>query len=235
MHLAILVTNTDTSSFAARHPLDGEKFTRLVHFARPDWTTTAFQIHQGQFPPDIAAFDGAMITGSPSSTRSGLPWIAPLLTLIQQMHKARFPLFGACFGHQAIALALGGAVAKNPKGWVHGLVPNQTCVLPPWAQQFESGLKLYGSHSEYVIQMPQLAQEWATSTGVNAGFFIGRQIWTSQHHPEMSRDFIAALTEEMSDDLGPDLYAKAINSLDRPSDQAPFAESLAQFFEQAQH
>lgn len=122
MHLAILVTNTDTSPFAAQHPLDGEKFTRLIHLVRPDWLTTVFQTHQGQFPSDITAFDGAMITGSPASTRSGLPWIAPLLTLIQQMHEIRFPLFGACFGHQAIALALGGAVAKNPNGWVHGLL-----------------------------------------------------------------------------------------------------------------
>ena len=232
MHLAILVTNTDTSHFAAQHPLDGEKFTRLIHLVRPDWSTTVFQTHQGQFPSDITAFDGAMITGSPASTRSGLPWIAPLLTLIQQMHEIRFPLFGACFGHQAIALALEGAVAKNPNGWVHGLISNQSCANLPWAQQLETEFRLYGSHSEYVSKLPQQAQEWATSTGLNAGFSIGRQIWTSQHHPEMSPDFIAALTEEMRTELGPDLYSQAKASLAILADQTAFAECLACFFEQ---
>ncbi len=234
MHLAILVTNTDKSPFAAQHPQDGEKFTRLIQMARPDWKTTAFQIHEGEFPSDITAFDGAMITGSPASTRSGLPWIAPLLTLIQDMDKRHFPLFGACFGHQAIALALGGTVGENPNGWVHGLIPNQLQTIPSWTESLPQTFSLYGSHSEYVTQLPPRAQECATSTGLNAGYCINNHIWTSQHHPEMSPDFITALTTEMRDNLGPNLYTRAQSSLSRHADQAPFAESLARFFEQSQ-
>ncbi|MEP4036782.1 type 1 glutamine amidotransferase [Pseudophaeobacter sp.] len=234
MHLAILVTNTDKSPFAAQHPLDGEKFTRLVQMARPDWKTTAFQIHEGQFPPDITVFDGAMITGSPASTRSGLPWIAPLLTLIQDMGKRHFPLFGACFGHQAIALALGGTVGENPNGWVHGLVRNELQTSPPWAKPLPQHFNLYGSHSEYVSQLPAGATPCSNSTGLNAGFTVDSHIWTSQHHPEMSPDFITALTKEMRSALGPDLYTRAMASLAAPADQAAFAESLARFFEQAQ-
>ncbi|MFC4217962.1 type 1 glutamine amidotransferase [Pseudophaeobacter arcticus] len=234
MHLAILVTNTDKSSFAAQHPLDGEKFTRLIHLARPDWQTTAFQIHEGHLPRDLDTFDGALITGSPASTRSGLPWIAPLLELIQQIETAQLPLFGACFGHQAIALALGGGVETNPNGWVHGLIPNQMRARPAWAQQLPADFNLYGSHSEYVARLPAQARESATSTGLNAGFYIGNHIWTSQHHPEMSPEFITALTREMREDLGPERYAQAQDSLSQPADQAAFAESLARFYEQAQ-
>jgi GMP synthase-like glutamine amidotransferase len=233
MHLAILVTNTDKSPFAERHPLDGEKFTQLIQLARPDWSTAVFQIHEGEFPPDISALDGAMITGSPASTRSGLPWIAPLLKLIQQMDQARLPLFGACFGHQAIALALGGTVEKNPNGWVHGLVRNELQASLPWTNPLPRHFNLYGSHSEYVAQLPDRAEPCAKSTGLNAGFTVDRHIWTSQHHPEMSPDFITALTQEMCSDLGPDLYAQATASLAPPADQAAFAESLARFFEQA--
>ena len=233
MHLAILVTNTDKSPFAAQHPQDGEKFTRLIQMARPDWKTTAFQIHEDQFPPDIAAFDGAMITGSPASARSGLPWIAPLLSLIQQMDQARLPLFGACFGHQTIALALGGTVEKNPNGWVHGLVRNELQTSLPWASHPPQHFNLYGSHSEYVSQLPARAEPCAISTGLNAGFTVDSHIWTSQHHPEMSPDFITALTEEMRSDLGSDLYTRAMASLATPADQPSYAESLARFFEQA--
>ena len=246
MHLAILVTNTDHSPFAARHPRDGEKFTRLIQMARPDWQATPLQIQAGEMPPDpsafMAKFDGAIITGSPASTRSGLPWIAPLLSLIEKMDAAKFPLFGACFGHQAIALALGGAVDKNPNGWVHGLIPNQSKRALPWTKQLADRFNLYGSHSEYVARLPAKAQESATSTGpdmgpnksLTAGFHIGTHIWTSQHHPEMSHDFITALTDEMQNDLGPTLYAQAKNSLTQQADQAAFAASLAQFFNQSQ-
>lgn len=233
MHLAILVTNTDKSPFAAKHPLDGEKFTRLLQMARPTWSTSVFQIHEGQFPDDINSFNGAMITGSPASTRSGLPWVAPLLSLIQQMDKAHLPLFGACFGHQAIALALGGRVEKNPNGWVHGLVRNELQASLPWAKPLPQHFNLYGSHSEYISQLPDRAEPCATSTGLNAGFTVDNHIWTSQHHPEMSPEFITALTHEMRSDLGPDLYSQATASLAIPADQAAFAESLARFFEQA--
>ncbi|CUH87856.1 amidotransferase [Phaeobacter sp. CECT 5382] len=233
MHLAILVTNTDTSAFAQEHPKDAEKFADLIHLARPDWPTTAFQIHAGEFPADITKFDGVMITGSPASTRSELPWIAPLLELIRDMNRAKQPLFGACFGHQAIALALGGAVASNPCGWVHGLISNQMTARPEWAQDLPQQTDLYGSHSEYVAQLPEQAQETATSSGLNAGFRIGTHIWTSQHHPEMSHHFITALTEEMKQSLGTDGYVQALKGLRQLSDQAPFAESLARFFEQA--
>ncbi|MGR3760393.1 type 1 glutamine amidotransferase [Roseobacteraceae bacterium NS-SX3] len=232
MHLAILVTNTDDSVFAAAHPRDGEKFTRLIHMARPRWRCSAFEIKDGEFPKDIAAFDGALITGSPASARSGLPWIAPLLELIRGMHRRRQPLFGACFGHQAIALALGGAIGRNPDGWVHGLTRNRRLHDLPWTGGLPEEVKLYGSHSECVTALPPAAIQTAESGGLVSGFAIGRHIWTTQHHPEMSHGFITALTEEMRETLGPEAHAQALASLEEKSDQAAFAEALARFVEQ---
>ena len=133
MHLAILMTNTDESEFAQSHPKDGEKFTDLILMARPDWHTSVFAVKDGEFPQDLFALDGAMITGSPASVRSGAPWVAQLLDLIRSAHARRFPLFGACFGHQAIALALGGSVDRNPDSWVHGLTRNHLLHRPDWA------------------------------------------------------------------------------------------------------
>ena len=65
MHLAILMTNTDESDFAARHPKDGVKFADLIHMARPGWRVSVFSVKDGEFPADIAAFDGAMICPGP--------------------------------------------------------------------------------------------------------------------------------------------------------------------------
>lgn len=234
MHLAILMTNTDESAFAQRHPKDGAKFTDLIQLARPGWTTEVFAVKDGMFPNDMARFDGAMITGSPASAREDAPWTLRLLDLIRELHAQQTPLFGACFGHQAIALALGGTVGGNPEGWVHGLTCNDVQGHESWTEHLPAQVKLYASHKEQVTALPQGARNLATSAQcLTSGFAIDRHIYTTQHHPEMEPGFVAALTEEMEPELGPEIVAQAQASMKNRADQQAFAESIARFFEQA--
>ncbi|MFT7593756.1 MAG: GMP synthase-like glutamine amidotransferase [Paracoccaceae bacterium] len=234
MHLAILMTNTDESDFADAHPKDGEKFTDLIQLVRPGWTTEAFAVKDGVFPDDLTRFDGVMITGSPASVLGDAPWVARLLGLIRDMDAAGMPMFGACFGHQAIALALGGRVGRNPGGWVHGLTRNQMLARPDWARDLPDEVRLYASHVEQVSALPDGAKVLSRSEGCDVtSFAIGGRVYTTQHHPEMTADFIAALTEELAPAMGPDLTDKARVSLADRADMAVFAESIALFFEQA--
>lgn len=234
MHLAILITNTDESEFAQAHPKDGEKFADLIRLVRPGWTAEVFAVKDGVFPDDLERFGGVMITGSPASVRSGADWIARLLELIREMEAARLPIFGACFGHQAIALALGGTVGRNPDGWAHGLLCTETVTRTDWTSELPDRVKLYGSHSEQVTALPDGARVLARSEGCDiAGFALGAWVYTTQHHPEMTPEFIAALTEEMAEELGDEVTARARASLAVRSDMEAFAESIARFFEQA--
>ena len=234
MQLAILVTNTDLSTFAHRHPLDGEKFTTMIKAVRPDWSCTAFEVHQDEFPSDLADFDGIIITGSPASVHDGAPWGARLLELIRQTD---LPIFGACYGHQAVALALGGQVGPNPGGWIFGL---ERCDItrppmpPSRVAALAGGFHQFAAHKEQVTELPTGAQTIATSNGVpHAGFVIGNRIYTTQNHPEMSADFFGALVDEFEDGLGPDVAGKARASLSGQADNAAYAETVAAFFEQA--
>ncbi|MEX0351225.1 MAG: type 1 glutamine amidotransferase [Paracoccaceae bacterium] len=228
------MTNTDESVFAQRHPKDGEKFTDLIQLVRPDWTTEVFAVKDSVFPKDLARFDGVMITGSPASVRSGEDWALRLLDLIRAMHAQKIPMFGACFGHQAIALALGGALDDNPEGWVHGLTPNDVAAKESWTSHLPDRIHLYSSHKEQVSILPEGARNLSVSEQcTTSGFAIGRHIYTTQHHPEMSPDFMAALTEEVASILGPDVTERARASLAASADQRGFAESIALFFEQA--
>lgn len=231
MHIAILMTNTDESAFAEAHPKDGEKFTTLLQMARPEWQTTVYPVKDGVFPADISAYDGALITGSPASARSGAPWVTELLALIRQMHDLRMPLFGVCFGHQAIALALGGSIENLPSGWVHGRTENHLLTRPHWARDLPQVVSIYGSHLEYVHDLPEGAEPLMMREGINTGFTLGRHIATTQHHPEMTHAFTLALTEEYRADMGPQVYASALESLQTEADQPALAEAIARFFE----
>ena len=108
MHLAIFITNTDSSNFALNWPGDEEKFNELVHSVRSEWTTEIFRVKDNIFPESLLDFDGFIIGGSPASVHNDFPWIDKLLKIIRDIQTLGKPIFGACFGHQAIALALGG-------------------------------------------------------------------------------------------------------------------------------
>ena len=233
MHLAVLMTNTDESDFANRHPKDGEKFSALIKSVRPDWQTTSFSVKDGTFPDDILSFDGAMITGSPASVLDQEPWVDRLLEEIRAAYAAGLPLFGACFGHQAIALALGGRVEPNPAGWGFGLLEMSVVDRPAWLTLPDPVLQ-YGAHIDHVTHMPEGARLLFTSDHCPiAGFAIADKVYTTQNHPEMTPDFIAALVEEYADKLDVDVATTARRSLSRTADTKVFAQSIAEFFEAA--
>ena len=234
MHLAILMANTDESDFADRHPRDGAKFTALIRSVRPGWTTQVFAVKDGEFPADLTPFDGAIITGSPASVHDPDPWIADLLALIRRMVAARLPVFGACFGHQAVALALGGQVGPNPGGWVLGRTDTHLTDPAPWMDGLPATTSLYAAHVEQVTALPAQARALTTSPECPVGgFAMGRHVYTTQYHPEMSPGFIAALIDHLAPAKPADVITRARASLDRPADTQPFADSIARFFEQA--
>lgn len=234
MHLAILMTNTDESAFAQAHPKDGEKFAALIHAVRPDWTCDVFDVKDGVFPEDLAAFDGVMVTGSPASVHDNEPWIGRLLDLIREIVAAGVPLFGACFGHQAIAMALGGKVETNPGGWVFGLTTADIVDPAPWMTPLGRELAQYGAHIEQVTKPPADARILIGSAACPVGgFAIGSRVYTTQNHPEMSSDFASALIEEYAAKLPEDVVTQARASLSASADYETFAETIARFFEQA--
>jgi len=219
------MTNTDETPFADRHPRDGEKFRTLLNEIRPDWTFEVFSVKDGVFPDDQSSFDGFVITGSPASVRDGAPWIDQLAQLIREITTKQVPVFGACFGHQAIAAALGGEVDYNPDGWVLGTV--ETTLT-----ETNRPLRMYAAHKEQVTALPRGARVVATTRGCPiAGFAIGTQVLTTQYHPEMTDDFIAALLDEMSKDMPDHIIGPARASLADPADRNAAARQIVAFFE----
>ncbi len=225
MHIAVLVANTDESAFAQAHPKDGAKFASLLHGLRPDWRISAFSVKDGEFPPDDLPIDGWIITGSPASVHDSEAWVTRLFGLIRAIVARGEPLFGACFGHQAIATALGGTVAANPGGWVFGV-----------AETVMEGnkMRLYAAHREQVVRLPEGADLLGGNDDCPVGSFaIGRGVLTTQYHPEMTHGFMTALVGEYADKLPIDVAARARQSLAHRADRSQIAARMVRFFEQS--
>lgn len=225
MHIAILMTNTDESAFAQCWPKDGEKFCRLISPLRPDWEFSVFSVKDGAFPTALSAFDGFIITGSPASVHDLMPWVAQLLALIRQIADLRVPMFGACFGHQAIAMALGGTVGPNPDGWVLGQIKTMMNGAP---------IRLYAAHREQVLTLPAGAQVLGGNNDCPIGSFaVGSKILTTQYHPEMTSDFIRALVNHLQGALPAAVIALAHASLDQKAETGRISQAIVDFLEQA--
>lgn len=233
MHIAVLATNTDDSAFAARHPRDVEKFRVLLHTVRPGWKVTAFDLPKGQFPLNIQDFDGFLIGGSPSSVHDEDAWIDRLLSVIREAYVAGKPLAGACFGHQAIAKALGGTVGPNPGPFVLGTAETEVVSPAPWMEPVAS-FRLAAAHGEQVTELPAGAEVVGTSPGCPAACYrIGNTVFATQYHPEMTPGFLAALVEEFAPHFPEEVGAAARASLALGTEGTRFAEWIARFFEDA--
>lgn len=233
MHIAVLATNTDDSAFATRHPRDVEKFRVLLQGVRPKWTVTAFDLPKGQFPDDVQVFDGFLIGGSPSSVHDEDAWIERLLSVIREAFAAGRPLAGACFGHQAIAKALGGVVGPNPGPFVLGTAETEVTSPAPWMDPV-ARFRLAAAHGEQVTALPPGAKVVGRTPGCEAACYrIGTTVFATQYHPEMTPGFLAALVEEFAPKFPATVRAAAEASLPLGTDGPQFAEWIARFFEQA--
>lgn len=180
-----------------------------------------------QFPASVHACDGWLITGSRHGVYEDHPFIAPLEAFIRSAMAAGVPVVGICFGHQIMAQAMGGHVAKFPGGWVAG----------PTAYEFDEGLlTLNAWHQDQVLTPPPGAQTLASNAGcAHAALAYGQTGFSVQAHPEYDDTFIAGLIEHRGRGVLPaDLLASAADALGHGHrDSAALGARIARFFETA--
>lgn len=235
LRIAVLLTNDDNSAFASHFPNDGEKVVQLLQPLRPGWTFEVVPVKDGVLPAGPQAFDGYVVTGSPASVNDdSLPWVGLLLDFIRAVDAARQPLIGLCFGHQAVARALGGQVARHAAGWGLGTAATHWQHTRPWMQPAQSTTTLMAAHNEQVTRMPEGAECLGGSDFCPMGSMqIGQHIWTTQYHPEMPLVFMQALQGYLADKLDAATLARAQASLAQAADVPLFGQWMVQFFEHA--
>src|SRR3546814_18304878 len=76
---------------------------------------TTYDVARDEPPAIPETQDAYVITGSPAGVYDGLPWLMSLIEWLREA-KGRTKLVGICFGHQVMAQAFGGHVAKADTG-----------------------------------------------------------------------------------------------------------------------
>ncbi|TNJ48032.1 type 1 glutamine amidotransferase [Phaeobacter sp. B1627] len=195
-----------------RQLLDGQGF-----------TFETFPVVDGEFPADAGVADAWLITGSKHGAYEDLPWIPQLEALIREIHHRRMPLVGICFGHQVIAQALGGRVAKFDGGWSVGNTEYSLNGTP---------LRLNAWHQDQVVELPPEARIIGESDFCrNAFLAYGDHVWTSQPHPEFSSSFVDGLLQTRGKGVVPPHQLQAAaDILDQPTDSHRIATEIADFF-----
>lgn len=233
MRIAVLNNNTNRSACAQQFPDDGHKVVAGLQPLRPGWTFDVWQARDGVLPPETAAYDGYVLTGSVASVNDTVPWVLQLADRVRWLHSHRVPTVGLCFGHQMMAHALGGRVGFSPGGWRVGNATTHFNELQPWMQPAQPRVTLFAVHQEQVLQLPAQARAiGGDAFAPAAALMVGQHFFSTQYHPEFDRSFMRALLASDAAEWSADAVQQAGLLVEQPVHAALFMQWMAQFFEQ---
>lgn len=209
---AIYLTSTDRGPLSQEFPDYAVQLEGLLSSHMPGAEFVVFDVTRGEFPEDPAAFDGVIMTGSAAYVGDGDMWIATLFDHIRQMDTAKTRLFAVCFGHQAVAAALGGSVEKREI--VLGAPEMNVLEYRPWMNPAKEDLRLHSGNFEQVVSLP----EGMTCIGTHPDCPVamaekGGHFLTLQFHPEFSKDYMEAYIEKITPILRPEQIEAGRQSL----------------------
>jgi len=186
----------------------GEYFSWIRREVGDAWTGEWLEhdIRKDGSLPAAGDADAFVISGSSSSVTERAPWMLATEALVRAIVRARTPIFGICFGHQLIAEALGGRVAKNPRGREIGtldvrIVPHAPRdpifdALPTAASRFRAN----HTHVDSAVELPPGARVVAeTDKEPHAAFTIGDRVKCVQFHPEIDGAAMRGYVEARAD------------------------------------
>ena len=224
INLGILQVNHDKSEdIGDRFPDDAHRFRNLFDDLESRFKYKIYMTIGNELPDDINEQDAYLITGSPLSVRDKHSFSNGLYKFIIDCDNQRKPLIGCCFGHQAIAVALGGDVAKSSIDWNVGVEKTKYTNFKSWMTP-EFDQNLYFFHEDQVTKLPNnCTLLGSTDNCAISSFSKGNHIFTTQSHPEIDFKFMDTLVDKYQRLVGPLIYEKAKQSLSKEVEGKQFA------------
>jgi GMP synthase-like glutamine amidotransferase len=196
----------------------------------PEARFAYYGAHRGQIPGSPDECEAWVCTGSKYAVYEPHDWIAGLSGFIREVAKHKTPFAGICFGHQMLAQAMGGEVAKSRQGWGVGVLPVQILSAEPWMRPPLTEVRLQHMHQDQVQRLPPGAVVLGRSAHCEVGMFrIGETMLGIEGHPEFTADFAEALIRDRAKSIGADGTAAALQSVRQPNDGALIGRWIAAF------
>ena len=231
MHIGLLECDEVTGRFAEVSGGYREMFAALL----PDARFSYYEAHRGRLPAAPEACDAWVCTGSRYSVYDKLDWIDALSEFVRQIRKSAAPFVGICFGHQMLAHALGGEVAKAAQGWGVGVLPVQILANESWMQPARAEVRIQHMHQDQVMRLPPGSVALGRSPHCEVGMFrVGETMLGIEGHPEFTPEFAAALIRARRERIGAERSDAALKSLAGPADGPLVGRWIARFLSRRQ-
>jgi len=231
MKMGILQTDQVREAFQPEFGDYPDMFIRLLNNAADSpLTFKVYDIIAEQYPENIDDCDAYLITGSRFSAYEDLRWIHRLQDFIVELNSARKKLIGICFGHQIIALALGGKAELAQGGWGVGVHTSEVTKTAAFMEPELSHFTALVSHQDQVTVLPEGAECLASSDFCPFAMMrIADHILTFQGHPEFQAAYSRELMDMRKDLLGEHIYQTGIDSLSKEINDAILAKWILKF------
>ena len=212
MHICILHIGFDNDSLNKRHKTSPERFINLLKPSLPEAKWTTIHCLEDNLPNDADGFDVYLITGGRYSVFEDFDWQHKLFDFIRQIYSNNIPLLGICYGHQAIAYALGGHVERFDNGWGAGVTSVNIIDQPAWLLPMAEKIYLLAMHQDQVTTIPTEATRFLDSHFChNSGFYIDDRVLAIQQHPEFTSELCRDLIVRRKERIGKQ-YKPALQS-----------------------
>lgn len=230
--LGILQTNHDKSvEVGDVFPDDAHRFRDMFDAQHDRFQYRVYMTIGGEVPQDLNEQDAFIITGSPLSVLDQHIFSDDLADFIRRCDAAKKPLMGACFGHQAIALALGGKVERSPNGYNVGIEETEFVARRGYMMPERTRLPMYMFHEDAVTELPDGCTLLGSSPRCRiASFAKDDHILTTQAHPEFTKDFMRTVLRFTEDKIPQVALKSAWDSLKREAHGDVFGLWSTAFF-----
>ena len=199
----------------------------------PNLELVWFDAINGALPENPGVCDAYICTGSRYSVYESRDWILRLHAHVRELAVAQKPFVGVCFGHQVLAQALGGEVARAEQGWGAGILEMNVVQSEAWMQPPLERCRLQYMHADQVQRLPPHSEVLATAAHCPVAMFrVNRTMLGIEGHPEFPAPYAGALIEARKERIGADRSEAALASLRGPADSDAVARWMANFLRQ---